>query len=81
METESALLENLDRLHTTELGSMRIRRNLMLEAEDVVAWCRDCIRYSRIKIERRGKNWYIEAERCVITVNAYSYTIITAHRK
>lgn len=81
METESALLENLDRLHTTELGSMRIRRNLMLEAEDVVAWCRDCIHYSRIKIERKGKNWYIEAERCVITVNAYSYTIITAHKK
>mgnify|MGYP002510018433 CR=1 FL=1 len=81
METENALLENLDRLHTTELGSMRIRRNLMLETEDVAAWCRDCIRSSRTGIVRKGKNWYIEAEGFVITVNAYSYTIITAHKK
>jgi hypothetical protein len=32
-------------------------------------------------MERRGKNWYVSAENCVITVNAHSYTIITAHKK
>lgn len=32
-------------------------------------------------IERRGKNWYISTDNCIITVNAYSYTIITAHKK
>ena len=32
------------------------------------------------KIVRTGKNWYILTGRCKITVNAHSYTIITAHR-
>ncbi len=30
---------------------------------------------------RKGKNWYVDADNCVITVNAYSFTIITAHKK
>ncbi|MCI8933735.1 MAG: DUF3781 domain-containing protein, partial [Clostridiaceae bacterium] len=29
---------------------------------------------------RIGKNWYIFTGHYKITVNAYSYTIITAHR-
>ena len=31
-------------------------------------------------IIRKGKNWYINSDNYVITVNAYSYTIITAHK-
>ena len=29
----------------------------------------------------KGKNWYVCIDGCVITVNAGSYTIITAHRE
>ena len=75
------LILNLDRLHTTELGIERIKRNLCLEASDVVGWCRERIKASDSGIIRKGKNWYISTAGCVITVNAYSYTIITAHRK
>ncbi len=75
------LILNLDRLHTTELGIERIKRNLCLEAGDVVGWCREKIKASDSGITRKGKNWYISTAGCVITVNAYSYTIITAHRK
>lgn len=32
-------------------------------------------------ITRRGKNWYVTVDDIVITVNAHSCTIITAHRK
>ena len=32
-------------------------------------------------IERAGKNWYILVGCVRITVNAYSYTIITAHSR
>lgn len=28
---------------------------------------------------RNGKNWYININDCEITINKYSYTIITAH--
>ena len=31
------------------------------------------------RIARQGKNWYCEIENIRIAVNAYSYTIITAH--
>jgi len=75
------LTENLDRLHTTELGVLRIRKNLSLDgAEDVVMWCRKRIAAPEAVITRQGKNWYIWADGCKITVNARSYTIITAHR-
>ena len=75
------LLNNIAKLHTTELGAVRIKRNLSLECDDVVAWCREKVLSSEAVIERKGKNWYITVDECVITVNAYSYTIITAHKK
>ncbi|WP_431188872.1 DUF3781 domain-containing protein [Furfurilactobacillus milii] len=30
--------------------------------------------------ERIGKNWYIRLNEVVLTINAHSYTIITAHK-
>lgn len=78
---KEALLLNLDRLRTTDLGIVRIKRNLSLDTEEVVAWCRERIQDPNASICRQGKNWYIESEGCIITVNAHSYTIITAHRK
>lgn len=74
------LLAHLEELHTTELGARRIRRNLALTAGDAVDWCRRRIASRGAVTLRKGKNWYIFAEDCVITVNAHSYTIITAHR-
>ena len=78
---QNELLQNLDKLHTTELGIIRIKRNLFLATEDVVSFCREKILSQSAVITRKGKNWYIEVENSIITVNAYSYTIITAHKK
>ena len=75
----NCLIENIDRLHTTEMGTERIKRNLQIETNDVVVWCRGRILGQDAKIERHGKNWYVTADGCKITVNAHSYTIITAH--
>lgn len=74
------LLLNLDKLHTTDLGNVRIKKNLSLDVADVVSWCREKIEDIDAAIIRKGKNWYINIENCEITVNAYSYTIITAHK-
>ena len=76
------LLENLVKLHTTPMGVDRIRRNLSLgdDVKDVVAFCRQKILDDKAVITRQGKNWYIKIDGCVITVNAYSFTIITAHK-
>ncbi len=81
MNLNLQLLDNLDKLHTTELGIMRIKRNLSLDTDDAVRWCKDKINSSYAMITRKGKNWYVNIDDCVITVNAYNYTIITAHKK
>ncbi len=74
------LVSNLDKLHTTPMGVDRIKRNLGLDVSDVVAWCRNKIASPDCIITRQGKNWYAAVADCVITVNAHSYTIITAHK-
>lgn len=81
MTAPEGLTAHLDRLHTTELGAVRIRRNLALDTDAVVSWCRQKIEAPGAEIQRKGKNWYIRIDGCVITVNAYSYTIITAHQE
>ena len=75
------LLSNLNQIHTTPMGSERIRKNLSLgeSITDVVDFCKKKISSSDCKITRQGKNWYCEIDGIYITVNAYSYTIITAH--
>lgn len=75
------LIDNIDKLHTTEMGMERIKRNLVIEVDDIVQWCRLKVLNECAIINRKGKNWYINIDNCEITVNAHSYTIITAHKK
>jgi hypothetical protein len=81
MDAAKNLISNSDKIHTTESGKERIKRNLCLATDDVVDWCIQKIRDTESDIFRKGKNWYINTDNCVITVNAYSYTIITAHKR
>jgi len=73
--------EWIDQLHTTELGKGRIKRNLRLGDVDVVAWCKRIVRSAdENAITREGKNWYVDYGGIVLTINANSHTIITAHK-
>jgi len=74
------LIANIDNLHTTKLGAERVRRNLRLDADDVVTWCKQQIQAPNCSALRKGKNWYAYINDCIITINAHSYTIITAHK-
>ncbi len=74
------LQANLDKIHTTELGVQRIRENMGLDTEDVVEWCKRLVDNPE-STARAGKNWYVHGKGFVITINAHSYTIITAHRE
>ncbi len=78
---DNILIGNIDRVHTTDKGVDRIKKNLGLGEIDVVAWCKKEILKTDANIERHGKNWYIHIDGCVITVNASSYTIITCHNE
>ena len=81
MNADNELLKNLNKLHTTELGVERIKRNLSLDTDDVVDWCKTKINSDNAVITRNGKNWYVNVDNYILTVNAYSYTIITAHKE
>jgi hypothetical protein len=73
------LLENICKIHTTDIGIMRIKRNLGIEVINAVNWCKKRIKKAD-KIIKNGKNWYIYVWDIIITINA-NYTIITAHKK
>ena len=73
------LLSNIDKVHTTEMGIDRIKRNLKLDTNDVVEYCKNKILNKDCNIYKKVKNWYCEIDHIKITINSYSYTIITAH--
>lgn len=79
MGDAKTLPEHIDKLHTTEMGITRIKKNLKIDVDDVVEYCRNKILQEDCTICRKGKNWYCEVGNIRITVNSYSYTIITAH--
>lgn len=75
------LINNIDKIHTTKLGLKRIKRNLKLNTNNVVEYCKEKILNKNTKIIKQGKNYYCKIDNIIITVNSYSYTIITAHIK
>ena len=73
MSGSNELLDNRDKLHTTELGVVRIKKNLSLETEDVVEWCKDRICSNSAVITRNGKNWYVNIDACVNIVKLQQF--------
>lgn len=73
------LLEQVDKIHTTERGIERIRKNLKIDTDDVVQYCVNKILDERCVIYKQGKNWYCGIDNITITINSSSFTIITAH--
>lgn len=81
MVDKQILLDNINKVHTTEMGINRIIKNLKLNTNDVVEYCKNKVLDKNCNIYKQGKNWYCEIENIIITINSYSYTIITAHIK
>ena len=79
MEDKKILLDNIDKIHTTKMGVDRIKRNLKIDSDDVVEYCKNKMLDKKCNIYKQGKNLYCEVENIKITINSYSYTIITYH--
>ena len=77
---KKVLLENIDRIHTTEMGVERIQRNLGI-SDEPVSYCILKLKKEDSKVAKKGKNYYIDVDDCIITINSSSFTIITAHKK
>lgn len=81
MNDREILLQSIDKIHTTKMGGDRIKNNLGLSPEcDPVGFCREMILNEKCGIIRKGKNFYCTSNEIAVTVNAHSYTIITAHK-
>ncbi len=76
---KEVLQSNIDKVHTTPMGLERLSKNLGLDMNDVVCYCKNKVLDERCFIYKKGKNWYCEIDNIRITINSYSYTIITAH--
>ncbi len=74
------LIHNIDRVHTTTMGYDRIKKNLNIKS-DPVNYCIDKIKDDNSIVYKKGKNYYIEINNIVITINSSSYTIITGHKR
>ena len=72
------LLMNIDKIHTTTKGLERIKKNLEIDSQDIVNWLKSKINENTMMF-RKGKNWYVSFDEYNFTINASSYTIITAH--
>lgn len=76
---KKVLLENVDKIHTTEMGVGRIQKNLGIDDEPV-GYCILKLKREDAVVTREGKNYYVTVDGCRITINAGSFTIITAHK-
>ncbi len=50
MEDKQILLNNIDKVHTTEMGLDRIKKNLKLDTDDVVDDCKNKVLDKKIVI-------------------------------
>lgn len=76
---KKTLLENIDKIHTTEMGIGRIQKNLGI-TEEPVSYCISKLQKKDSTVAKEGKNYYVEVDNCRITINSSSFTIITAHK-
>ncbi len=111
MEIKELLLNNINKIHTTALGSKRITKNLELivkdgtpncqsknnsddiesyqnnitkkyqikEQNDIIKYCQNKIKDKNSIVSQKGKNFYVEIDNIIFTINSYNYCIITAH--
>lgn len=70
MNDKKILLDNIDKIHTTKMGVDRIKRNLKIDSDDVVKYCKNKILDKKCNIYKQGKNWYCEVENIKITINS-----------
>lgn len=77
---KKVLLENVGKIHTTEMGVGRIQKNLQI-SDEPVSYCISKLKQGNSKVSKEGKNYYVDVDECIITINSSSFTIITAHRK
>ena len=58
--SKDVFLSNIDKLHTTEMGVDRIKRNLKITTDDVIEYCKHKIQKDNCNIYRQGKTGIVK---------------------
>lgn len=80
MDEKEILLANIEKIHTTELGEERLIKNLKLTNKNPIRYVKELLRNSRSHVYKKGKNFYCEYNHTRLTINADTFTVITAHK-
>ena len=54
MENKDILIDNIDKIHTTQMGADRIRKNLKIDVDDVTEYCIKKILDKNCRISKSG---------------------------
>ena len=55
------LLENIDKIHTTEMGVGRIQKNLGI-SDEPVSYCISKLKQENSVVEKEGKKYYVNVD-------------------
>lgn len=75
------LLQNLDKIHISKSGEVRIRNDFGLTIDNVLDWCKEKISDQAAIIERIGKSWFVYLGDYMITVDARRYHITGVQKR
>lgn len=59
MNDRETVLMNIEKMHTTEMGVERIKKNLKLKSDDAVGYCISKILDENCVIYKKGKIFYL----------------------
>ncbi|HBB05501.1 MAG TPA: conjugal transfer protein [Firmicutes bacterium] len=80
MDEKGILLANIERIHATERGEERLIQNLKLANRNPIRYVKDVLRNPKSHVYKKGKNFYCEYNHVRLTINASTFTMITAHK-
>lgn len=55
MDDKKILLDNIDKIHTTKMGADRIKRNLKIDSDDVVEYCKNKMLDKKVSVKSLWK--------------------------
>ena len=77
---KEVLKNHIPLIHNTELGEERINKNTGLYPDEILSEIKDAliVNTNLSEVKRIGKNYYLKYRDVEFTINASSYTVITA---
>lgn len=70
MNEKEILINNINKIHTTNMGLDRIKKNLKLDNYDIIEYIKNIIKNKDTIIYKKGKNYYCETDNTIITINS-----------